>query len=425
MSSSDIKQPMPKEGFNINYICRYESEIDRAIILDSMGHYIEEVLGSKEILFVKVPMEAINKAFKPNPKFPGEEIEFTIDHKKNNIVKCTELVGDELPSLWSVMSNEENDLHIITTIEPCKFILKKDDLSKFEELMSHVEIAPKEYDYDALNMVHWNETTMSLKRDIEFFVTGKKFFDSRDMAWSRSYLLHGPPGNGKTTTIKAIARFLNARVETFDFSAAMQSPDKQFQSWVLGESERIAREEDDYDEDYDDDDDEAEYNTVPIRLLVFEDIDRLFPKDGSKQTAVSLQAVLQALDGAIERRNMIVVATANHPKELDQQVLARPGRFDKQVFYEQPSLDEAFVYLKKLFDGEDVRDETISDCCKRLSGHSYAFHKELFATAASYAIERMSSVVNDDDVKNGINDLVKHIDDVIMKSVKPTFGFSQ
>lgn len=419
-NKTDIKQPYPKPNASVSYVCRYESEIDRLMILDSMGHYISDVLGTQEILFVKVPMEAINKAFKLNAKFPGEEIEFTIDHKRNNIIKYTELTGDELPPLWAVLSNEEMKLNIIATIEPCKFIIRRDDLQAFEELMLKTEVAPKEYDYPALNSVHWNETTLSLKRDIEFFVTGKKFFDSRGMAYSRSYLLHGPPGNGKTTTIKAIAKFLNAKVETFDFSAAMQSPDKQFQSWVLGESERIAREEDDEDDD-ERDDDQAR---TPIRFLVFEDIDRLFPKDGTKQTQVTLQAVLQALDGAVERRNMIVVATANHPKDLDQQVLARPGRFDKQVFYEQPNEDQAFFYLRKLFEGENVSDDVIRETCKQLSGHSYAFHKELFATSASYAIERTSRVIEDDDVRKGILDLVNHIDNVVMKSEAAKLGFS-
>lgn len=392
--------------------------------MDSMGHYFEEVLGTRDIIFVRVSMLAINKAFKLSSMYPGDDIEFVIDHKRNNVVRTKELVGEEIPACWAALTNESTGVTVIQTIEPCKFVIKRSDLSAFEAIMAGVEIAPAEFNHDALNAVHWNESTLGLKRDIEFFASGKKFFDSRGLAYSRSYLLHGPPGNGKTTTIKAIAKFLNAKPEVFDFSATRNAPDQDFRDWVLGDSERIAREESDYPENESNDHGSDEEVRTPIRLIVIEDIDRLFPRDGAKHTAVTLQAVLQALDGAVERRNTIIVATANEPKTLDQKVLARPGRFDKQIFYSQPSETESFAYLKKLFEDENVSDDVITKACKQLSGHSYAFHKELFATAASYAIERTALVIDDSDVEKGLVDLLTHIDSTAMKSETPKFGFN-
>ena len=426
----DIKQPMPKQGFNVQYICRYECEIDRQMIFDAMGHYIEQVLGTLDVLFVKISMDAVNKVFKLHPSFVGEEIEFKTDYRKNNIVRTTELTGEDIPPLWAVLHHESSDVRLITTIEPCKFIIRKSDLQKLVDLMASIELAPKEYNYDALKMVHWNDTTKSLKQDIEFFVSARRWFKEKGLPYNRSYLLHGPPGNGKTTTIKSISKFLNAKPELFDFVAQYQSPDKSFQAWVLGESERIAEEEDESGEDsiaalkYEDaDEDDLEDGPTPIRLLVLEDIDRFFPKDGPPQTSVSLSCILNSLDGSVERRNTIIIATANHPENLDQKVLARPGRFDKQVFYENPDPVNALQYLKRMFNGEPVDESTLEEAVKQFSGHSYALHRELFATSASYAFARGSRIIENSDVVKGLSDLIKSMDKTAMKSSRDKLGF--
>lgn len=426
----DITQPMPKRDFNVQYVCRYECEIDRQMIFDAQGHYIEEVLGTRDVLFVKIQMEAVNKVFKLHHAFVGEEIEFKTDYRKNNVVRVTEISGDDLPPLWAVLVNEESNVRLIQTIEPSKFIIRKTDIDKLIELLAAIELAPKEYNHEALKVVHWNDTTKSLRQDIEFFVAARRWFKEKGLPYNRSYLLHGPPGNGKTTTIKAISKFLNAKPELFDFVAQYQSPDKSFQAWVLGESERIAQEEDETGEDsiaalkYEDVEDEDESDgPTPIRLLVLEDIDRFFPKDGPPQTSVSLSCILNSLDGSVERRNTIIIATANHPENIDQQVLARPGRFDKQVFYENPDSSNGLAYLKRLFCNEQVTDGILETAVKEFSGHSYALHRELFTTSASYAFTRGSRTIEDDDVSKGLADLVRSIDKNVMKSARDRLGF--
>lgn len=427
----EIKQPVPRQGVDISYVCRYEHEIDRRLILDTMSDYIEKVFSTKnpnEIFFVKIPMEAVNQVFTLSKEFPGEELEFDIDYKNNNVKQITEIFGNDLPCIWSVMENKDTGLKMIATIEPCKFIVKSSDIDLLREVLSKVEIAPKEYNVQSLDDVHWNEQTEILRKDFEFFTSSRRWFLSKGISYNRSYLLHGPPGNGKTTTIKAFAKYLNVSPELFDFTASHTSPDKAFQAWILGESERIARDELDemlanakYGEDESEDDDED--NPTPLRLLILEDLDRFYPVDGQAQTQVSLSCILNSLDGSIERRNTIIIATANHPESLDRQVLVRPGRFDKQIEYRHPTKEHALSYLIELFKDEEVTPDVLDKVCDSLNGQSYAFHKELFTSSASHAFSRSSKVISNEDVLNGLEDLIANTPMAIMKSEKSRFGF--
>ena len=95
-----------------------------------------------------------------------------------------------------------------------------------------------------------------------------------------------------------------------------------------------------------------------------------------------------------------------------------------QTLGEQFVIELAFEFLKRLFEGESaVSDGVLRGACDELKGHSYAFHKELFASAASYAIEDSRTLLEDADVEKGLSDLVTHIDSVLIKSERLSLGF--
>jgi hypothetical protein len=68
-------------------------------------------------------------------------------------------------------------------------------------------------------------------------------------------------------------------------------------------------------------------------VVVFEDLDRCYPVDKEQEpvSRISLQQLLNHLDGIGNQDGIIVVATANNPSILDAAILRRPGRFDRVV----------------------------------------------------------------------------------------------
>jgi ATP-dependent 26S proteasome regulatory subunit len=70
-------------------------------------------------------------------------------------------------------------------------------------------------------------------------------------------------------------------------------------------------------------------------LVLFEDLDRLYSPGASRRdenrTGITLQHLLNAIDGVGSREGVIVVATANDVATLDPALTQRPGRFDRVV----------------------------------------------------------------------------------------------
>ena len=138
-----------------------------------------------------------------------------------------------------------------------------------------------------------------------------EFFDRRDwyaqlgIPWRRGYLLHGPPGTGKTSVAYALAGELRLKLCTLSLT------NPKLNDHTL--SDLLQR-------------------TPPRSLILIEDIDAFF-KARDKQDArieVSFSGLLNALDGVAAQEGRIVVLTTNHRERLDP-ALIRPGRIDVEV----------------------------------------------------------------------------------------------
>lgn len=145
--------------------------------------------------------------------------------------------------------------------------------------------------------------------DVREFLASSKWYYERGIPYRRGYLLHGPPGGGKSSFIQALAGEL-------DYNIAM-----------LNLSERGLT------------DDRLNYllTIIPKRTLVLlEDADAAFANrkqidaDGYRGANVTFSGLLNALDGVGSAEERILFLTTNHVERLDA-ALVRPGRVDLHV----------------------------------------------------------------------------------------------
>jgi len=301
------------------------------------------------------------------------------------------------------------------------FVLYKRHIDIFFNFISDIKIELVKMDEPSLDKVMWSEKTMSIKKDILFFSKSKDWFDQRSLPYARSYLFFGPPGNGKTSTIRAISNYLNKNVETFSFSAKYDDPDTSFKNWMIhGVTDPIiptnAKFLSRYTKKYNSSTqhDQKNNESPKIRILLLEDLDRYFSKDESFKTPVSISTMLNCLDGVEQRNDSILIATANDPKKLDPEVFLRPGRFDMRIHFDSPNSKMIETYIRSISSKDLVTDKSINYIIKMAQGHSMAFIKGIYLNAASKAFS--SAVYNnteckitDDNMIDSLNEMLQNL----------------
>ncbi len=153
--------------------------------------------------------------------------------------------------------------------------------------------------------------------------------DTRDwyahhgLPYRRSFLFHGKPGTGKTSTIRALAGALS-------LSACFLS---------LGDS-RIGNPELQ----------SALADLPPNALLVIEDIDALFNEDrkSDNPSPLTFSGLLNALDGLISEDGVISIMTTNHLEKLDP-ALIRAGRVDRKFEFASPTKEMVAKFFRSFY----------------------------------------------------------------------------
>jgi SpoVK/Ycf46/Vps4 family AAA+-type ATPase len=152
--------------------------------------------------------------------------------------------------------------------------------------------------------------------DVNHFINNERWYAQKGIPYKRGYILHGPPGTGKTSIIKAIANEYNLPIFSIDLSSLGSNNDLI----------QLVTEINYYVQD-------GRY------ILTFEDVDRtsIFKNAGSRyycsrRDEITADCLLNVIDGVMETHGRIVFVTANDVKPLtEMEAFIRPGRIDRKI----------------------------------------------------------------------------------------------
>ncbi|CAN1758266.1 AAA-ATPase At5g17760 [Linum perenne] len=213
-------------------------------------------------------------------------------------------------------------------------------------------------------------------RDLDQFRNRREFYRQVGRAWKRGYLLHGPPGTGKSTMVAAMANYL--KFDVYDLQLTSIKTDADLRRILMATGDKS--------------------------ILVIEDIDcscdlpdrnkgSLFAQS---QPQITLSGLLNFIDGLWSScgDERIIVFTTNHKEKLDPALL-RPGRMDMHIHMSYCS-NEGFKQLARNYLGRNGENH-------RLCGEIRELIEEVKVSPAEVAEELMKSSVADVAMEGVVN----------------------
>ena len=358
--------------------------------------------------YVESILEYVSKL--PNIKYLKYRNRFFVSHKdeftieENIFGKCLEIIQDvetgELERITIQIKSNKLDIQqlraYLNNIYKNYMIAKKNQLGDQTYFFDHIiHLNTNNIPVMRFDMTPFN-TNKSLKtiygsyminviQRINFFIKNKDWYISKGIPHTLGLLLHGPPGCGKTSLIKAMANDTGRHIINIQLNKSVT----QTQLKTLFFSDEICV--------YNKKTNQNELFIIPLdkRIYVMEDVDAISEilysrniinekkalEDKIRQEAyeeakraaiakgyapppppnantnenkeeITLAFVLNLLDGILETPGRIIILTSNHPEKLDE-ALVRPGRIDINIHFDRCSRETVVELVDKFYEDID------------------------------------------------------------------------
>ena len=255
--------------------------------------------------------------------------------------------------------------------------------------LRNVNLQSSRTTFDSIGGLH--ETRKVLLETLQYPTTYAPIFAQCPLRLRSGLLLYGYPGCGKTLLASAVAGECGLNF------ISVKGP--EILNKYIGASEKSVR-----------DLFERAESARPC-VLFFDEFDSIAPKRGHDSTGVTDRVVNQLLtqmDGAEGLSGVYVLAATSRPDLIDPALL-RPGRLDKSLLCDMPSLDDRLDILqalrKKLSISQDIlnatnRHESFAEVARRTAGYSGA---DLQAVIYNAHLEAIHDVLGDNSTNGNVN----------------------
>ncbi|KAF9464375.1 P-loop containing nucleoside triphosphate hydrolase protein [Collybia nuda] len=210
------------------------------------------------------------------------------------------------------------------------------------------------------------EFKKTLQKDVYGFFSSESIYKELAIPWKRGLIMYGPPGNGKTISLKAIMKYCGAE----GFAPLYVKSFKRMSiplPYYAGEEAAIA-------------DVFNKARQLAPCIIILEDLDSLI-NDGNRSF------FLNQVDGLEGNDGLLIIGTTNHFDRLDPGLSTRPSRFDRKYKFDDPDREERALYAKywqnKLKDNKKISfpDHLVNEIAEATERFSFAYLKEAFVSS--------------------------------------------
>lgn len=162
----------------------------------------------------------------------------------------------------------------------------------------------KESNYVKLNLL------APVEKDLNSFLGAKAIYDRLQIPYRRGYLLHGAPGNGKTSLIRELVKHHAA--DAYIIFCDKIPKDAMLMSLAA---------------------------TPGNKILVIEEI--------ASNENIRINEFLTFMDGELSLDDCITIATTNNVEDLKANIANRPSRFDLVIKVNNPKFEDSVNILER------------------------------------------------------------------------------